>query len=169
MSRAIRMPTADRGGAFLPPVLLRTDDPATTAVHDCEPFGPVSTIMPYRDLDDAILLANRGRGSLALSLFTHSPEAARDLIRGAAAYHGRMLVVNRDNAAESTGHGSPLPVLVHGGPGRAGGSEEMGGVRGVKHYMQRTALQSTPAMIAAITEQYVPGAPKHVIASTPSA
>ncbi len=157
-----------RGGAFLPPVLLRTDDPwATTAVHDCEPFGPVSTIMPYRDLDDAILLANRGRGSLALSLFTHSPEAARDLIRGAAAYHGRMLVVNRDNAAESTGHGSPLPVLVHGGPGRAGGSEEMGGVRGVKHYMQRTALQSTPAMIAAITEQYVPGAPKHVIAVHP--
>ena len=152
------------GGAFLPPVLLRSDDPwANTAVHDCEPFGPVSTIMPYRDMADAIALANRGMGSLALSLFTHSPEAAREFVQGAAAYHGRMLVLNRDNAAESTGHGSPLPVLVHGGPGRAGGSEEMGGVRGVKHYMQRTALQSTPAMIAAITDQYVPGAPKRII------
>ena len=159
-------PSADPvpGGAFLPPVLLRTDDPwRTEAVHDVEPFGPVSTIMPYRGLADAIALANRGRGSLCLSLFTHSPEAARDFIQGAAAYHGRMLVLNRDNAAESTGHGSPLPVLVHGGPGRAGGSEEMGGVRGVKHYMQRTALQSTPAMIAAITAQYIPGAPKHPV------
>ena len=153
--------TADRGGAFLAPVLLRTDDPwRTDAVHDCEPFGPVSTIMPYKDMADAVALANRGRGSLCLSLFTHSPEAARDFIQGAAAFHGRMLVLNRDNAAESTGHGSPLPVLVHGGPGRAGGSEEMGGVRGVKHYMQRTALQSTPAMIAAITEQYIPRRPQ---------
>ena len=157
-----------KGGAFLPPVLLRTDDPWTTqAVHDCEPFGPVSTIMPYKDMGDAIALANRGRGSLALSLFTYSPEAARDFIQGAAAFHGRMLVLNRDNAAESTGHGSPLPVLVHGGPGRAGGSEEMGGVRGVKHYMQRTAIQSSPAMIAAITEQYIPGGPKHVIDTHP--
>ena len=152
------------GGAFLQPVLLRTDDPwGTAAVHDCEPFGPVSTIMPYEDMEDAISLANRGKGSLVLSLFTHSPSAARQLVEGAAAYHGRMLVLSRDNAAESTGHGSPLPVLVHGGPGRAGGSEEMGGVRGVKHYMQRTALQSTPAMIAAITEQYVAGAPKRFI------
>jgi oxepin-CoA hydrolase/3-oxo-5,6-dehydrosuberyl-CoA semialdehyde dehydrogenase len=156
------------GGAFMPPVLLRTDDPwSNSAVHDCEPFGPVSTLMPYRDIADAVALANRGMGSLVLSLFTHSPQAARDFVQGAAAYHGRMLVLNRDNAAESTGHGSPLPVLVHGGPGRAGGSEEMGGVRGVKHYMQRTALQSTPAMIAAITEQYVPGAPKHFIGTHP--
>jgi oxepin-CoA hydrolase/3-oxo-5,6-dehydrosuberyl-CoA semialdehyde dehydrogenase len=156
------------GGAFMPPVLLRTDDPwSNAAVHDCEPFGPVSTLMPYRDIADAVALANRGMGSLVLSLFTHSPQAARDFVQGAAAYHGRMLVLNRDNAAESTGHGSPLPVLVHGGPGRAGGSEEMGGVRGVKHYMQRTALQSTPAMIAAITEQYVPGAPKHFIGTHP--
>ena len=107
-------------------------------------------------------LPTAAAGSLVLSLFTYSPDAARDFIQGAAAYHGRMLVLNRDNAAETTGHGSPLPVLVHGGPGRAGGSEEMGGIRGVKHYMQRTALQSSPAMIAAITEQYVPGAPKHV-------
>jgi oxepin-CoA hydrolase/3-oxo-5,6-dehydrosuberyl-CoA semialdehyde dehydrogenase len=152
------------GGAFLPPVLLRTDDPwKTDAVHDSEPFGPVSTIMPYNGMADAIALANRGRGSLALSLFTHSRDAARELVLGAAAYHGRMLVIDRFNAAESTGHGSPLPVLVHGGPGRAGGSEEMGGIRGVKHYMQRTALQSSPAMIAAITEQYVPGGPKHFI------
>lgn len=152
------------GGAFLPPVLLRTDDPwRTDAVHDVEAFGPVSTIMPYKDLADAIALANRGKGSLALSLFTHSPGAARAFVQGAAAYHGRMLVIDRTCAAESTGHGSPLPVLVHGGPGRAGGSEEMGGIRGVKHYMQRTALQSSPAMIAAITEQYVPGAPKRII------
>ncbi len=160
-------PSADPpvpGGAFLPPVLLRADDPwATSAVHDVEPFGPVSTIMPYRDMDDAIALANRGKGSLALSLFTHSPEAARDFIRGAAAYHGRMLVIDRTNSKESTGHGSPLPVLVHGGPGRAGGGEEMGGIRGVKHYMQRTAIQSSPTMIASITDQYVPGAPKHFI------
>jgi oxepin-CoA hydrolase/3-oxo-5,6-dehydrosuberyl-CoA semialdehyde dehydrogenase len=152
------------GGAFLSPVLLRTDDPwGTAAVHDVEPFGPVSTIMPYKDMADAIALANRGKGSLALSLFTHSPDAAREFVQGAAAFHGRMLVIDRTNAAESTGHGSPLPVLVHGGPGRAGGSEEMGGVRGVKHCMQRTAIQSSPAMIAAITEQYVPGAPKHVV------
>jgi len=152
------------GGAFLPPVLLRTDDPwGNAAVHDCEPFGPVSTIMPYKDLADAIALANRGKGSLALSLFTHSADAAREFVQGAAAYHGRMLVIDRTNAAESTGHGSPLPVLVHGGPGRAGGSEEMGGVRGVKHYMQRTAVQSSPAMIAAITEQYIAGAPKHFV------
>jgi oxepin-CoA hydrolase/3-oxo-5,6-dehydrosuberyl-CoA semialdehyde dehydrogenase len=152
------------GGAFMEPVLLRSDNPwGNAAVHDVEAFGPVSTVMPYRDLADAIALANRGMGSLALSLFTHSSDAAREFIQGAAAYHGRMLVLNRDNAAESTGHGSPLPVLVHGGPGRAGGSEEMGGVRGVKHYMQRTAIQSTPAMIAAISEQYVPGGPKHEI------
>lgn len=156
------------GGAFMEPILLRTDDPWTTsAVHDVEAFGPVSTVMPYRDLEDAVALANRGMGSLALSLFTHSTDAAREFIQGAAAYHGRMLVLNRDNAAESTGHGSPLPVLVHGGPGRAGGSEEMGGIRGVKHYMQRTAIQSSPSMIAAISEQYIPGGPKHEIAQHP--
>jgi oxepin-CoA hydrolase/3-oxo-5,6-dehydrosuberyl-CoA semialdehyde dehydrogenase len=156
------------GGSFLPPILLRSDDPwANAAVHDVEPFGPVATIMPYKDLDDAIQLANRGKGSLALSLFTHSPEAARDFVRGTASFHGRMLVIDRDNHKESTGHGSPLPVLVHGGPGRAGGSEEMGGVRGVKHYMQRTALQTSPAMIAAITGQYVPGAPKRIISTHP--
>jgi oxepin-CoA hydrolase/3-oxo-5,6-dehydrosuberyl-CoA semialdehyde dehydrogenase len=156
------------GGAFMDPILLRADDPWTaTAVHDVEAFGPVSTIMPYRDLADAVALANRGMGSLALSLFTYSPDAARDFIQQAAAFHGRMLVINRDNAAESTGHGSPLPVLVHGGPGRAGGSEEMGGIRGVKHYMQRTAIQATPAMIAAISGQYIPGAPKNFVEGHP--
>ncbi|WP_426693225.1 phenylacetic acid degradation bifunctional protein PaaZ [Sphingomonas sediminicola] len=160
-------PSADSpiaGGAFLSPVLLRADDPwKSSAVHDVEPFGPVSTIMPYKNMDDAIALANRGMGSLALSLFTHSADAARDFIGGAAAYHGRMLVIDRTNSKESTGHGSPLPVLVHGGPGRAGGGEEMGGIRGVKHYMQRTAIQSSPTMIAAITSQYIPGAPKRII------
>src|SRR4249919_3168595 len=156
------------GGAFMEPILLRSDDPwSNFAVDDIEAFGPVSTVMPYRDMADAIALANRGMGSLALSLFTHSPDTAREFIQGAAAFHGRMLVLNRDNAAESTGHGSPLPVLVHGGPGRAGGSEEMGGIRRVKHYMQRTAIQSSPAMIAAISEQYIPGGPKHVIAQHP--
>jgi len=156
------------GGAFMEPILLRTDNPwRTAAVHDVEAFGPVSTVMPYKDITDAIALANRGMGSLALSLFTHSPDVARDFIQGAAAYHGRMLVIDRTNAAESTGHGSPLPVLVHGGPGRAGGSEEMGGIRGVKHYMQRTAIQSSPAMVAAISEQYIPGGPKHEIDQHP--
>jgi len=157
-------PNADPGpvgGAFLSPVLLRTDDPwGNNAVHDVEAFGPVSTIMPYRDLADAVALANRGKGSLALSLFTHDPATARDFVLGASAYHGRMVIIDRTNAKESTGHGSPLPVLTHGGPGRAGGGEEMGGVRGVKHYMQRTAIQSSPAIIAAIAGTYINGAPK---------
>ena len=156
------------GGAFLSPILLRTDNPwGCDAIHDVEPFGPVATIMPYRDLADAIALANRGMGSLVLSLFTHSSAVARDFVRGAASFHGRMLVIDRDNAAESTGHGSPLPVLVHGGPGRAGGSEELGGMRGVKHYMQRSAIQSSPAMIAAISGQYVDGSPKHFVDGHP--
>ncbi|MDQ3080166.1 MAG: phenylacetic acid degradation bifunctional protein PaaZ [Pseudomonadota bacterium] len=168
VSGSLDASSGPKGGAFMPPVLLRADDPwGASAVHDIEAFGPVSTIMPYRDLADAVALANRGMGSLVLSLFSYSPDAAREFILGAAPFHGRMLVINRDNAAESTGHGSPLPVLVHGGPGRAGGSEEMGGVRGVKHYMQRTALQSTPAMIAAISGQYIPDAPKRVLAAHP--
>ena len=138
-------------GAFISPILLRSDDPwGSDAVHDVEAFGPVSTLMPYRDLDDAIALANRGMGSLALSLFTHDPAAAEEFVLGAGAYHGRMVILDRDCAKESTGHGSPLPVLVHGGPGRAGGGEEMGGMRGVKHYMQRTALQGGPEMLSKI-------------------
>ncbi|GAA4015590.1 phenylacetic acid degradation bifunctional protein PaaZ [Sphingomonas swuensis] len=160
--------TGPEGGAFMVPVLLCADDPwACAAAHDVEPFGPVATLMPYADLADAIRLANRGKGSLALSLFTHSGEVARDFVLGAGAFHGRLLIIDRDNAKDSTGHGSPLPVLVHGGPGRAGGGEEMGGVRGVTHYMQRTALQGSPAMFAAITSQYIPGGPKNVIDAHP--
>jgi oxepin-CoA hydrolase/3-oxo-5,6-dehydrosuberyl-CoA semialdehyde dehydrogenase len=146
-------------GAYISPILLRSDDPwGSAAVHDVEAFGPVSTIMPYKDLDDAIALANRGMGSLALSLFTHDSDAARDFVLGAGAWHGRMVILDRTSAKESTGHGSPLPVLVHGGPGRAGGGEEMGGVRGVKHYMQRTALQGSPEVLSKIIGQYLPGA-----------
>jgi oxepin-CoA hydrolase/3-oxo-5,6-dehydrosuberyl-CoA semialdehyde dehydrogenase len=148
-------------GAFISPILLRADDPwESAAIHDVEAFGPVSTIMPYRDLGDAVALANRGMGSLALSLFTFDKTVARDFVLGAGAYHGRMVILDRTSAKESTGHGSPLPVLVHGGPGRAGGGEEMGGVRGVKHYMQRTALQGSPDMLAAVIGQWLPGAEK---------
>jgi len=148
-------------GCYISPILLRSDDPwGASAVHDVEAFGPVSTLMPYNDLDDAIALANRGMGSLALSLFTHDADTARDFVLGAGAYHGRMVILDRDSAKESTGHGSPLPVLVHGGPGRAGGGEEMGGVRGVKHYMQRTALQGGPEVLAKIVGEWLPGADK---------
>jgi oxepin-CoA hydrolase/3-oxo-5,6-dehydrosuberyl-CoA semialdehyde dehydrogenase len=152
-----------QGGFFISPILLRQDRPwDARLVHDMEPFGPVATLMPYRDLPDAIALANRGGGSLALSLFTHDPAAARDFVLGAGAYHGRMVILDRDSAGESTGHGSPLPQLVHGGPGRAGGGEEMGGIRGVKHHMQRTALQGSPAVLSAITGRWLPGAPRRV-------
>ena len=148
-------------GSFISPILLRSDDPwGSDAVHDVEAFGPVSTIMPYRDLDDAVALANRGMGSLALSLFTFDPQVAEEFVLGAGAYHGRMVILDRTSAKESTGHGSPLPVLVHGGPGRAGGGEEMGGVRGVAHYMQRTALQGSPAVLSSVVKQWLPGAPK---------
>ena len=148
-------------GAFLGPILLRSDDPwGSPAIHDVEAFGPVSTIMPYRGLDDAVALANRGMGSLALSLFTFDRNVAEEFVLGAGAYHGRMMILDRTSAKESTGHGSPLPVLVHGGPGRAGGGEEMGGIRGVTHYMQRTALQGSPDMLAAVVKQWLPGAAK---------
>jgi oxepin-CoA hydrolase/3-oxo-5,6-dehydrosuberyl-CoA semialdehyde dehydrogenase len=129
-------------------------------VHDTEPFGPVATLMPYYDLAEAIALADRGKGSLVMSLFTYDPAVAREVIGGAGAFHGRLLIVDRDCAKESTGHGSPLPALVHGGPGRAGGGEEMGGLRGVFHYMQRTALQGSPRMLAAITKSWISGAPE---------
>src|SRR3954470_239804 len=148
-------------GAFISPILLRSDDPwGSDAVHDVEAFGPVATLMPYRDLDDAIALANRGMGSLALSLFTFDAETAERFVLGAGAFHGRMVILDRTSAKESTGHGSPLPVLVHGGPGRAGGGEEMGGVRGVKHYMQRSALQGGPEVLSKIVGQWLPGADK---------
>lgn len=150
-------------GAFISPILMRCEAPwQNDSVHDVEAFGPVSTLMPYTDLDDAVALANRGKGSLAVSLFTHNDDAARVFVMGSASQHGRMVLINRDNAKESTGHGSPLPQLVHGGPGRAGGGEEMGGIRGVKHYMQRTALQGTPGMIAKITGEYITGGPQDI-------
>ena len=151
--------TDNRGGAFFPPTLLRCNDPFNQlAAHEIEAFGPVSTVMPYDTLADAIAIARLGKGSLAGSLFTHDDAEARQVILGTAAYHGRMLVINRDCAAESTGHGSPLAQLVHGGPGRAGGGEELGGARAIKHYMQRTALQGSPTSLMAITREYHAGA-----------
>ena len=148
-------------GAYISPLLFRADKPwSSDRVHDVEAFGPVSTLMPYKDLHDAIALANRGKGSLALSVFTYDPATARQLVLGVAAFHGRIVFIDRDCSRESTGHGSPLPMLVHGGPGRAGGGEEMGGVRGVKHYMQRSALQGSPRTLSAIIRRWLPGAPQ---------
>ncbi len=147
-------------GAFLSPILMRCSDPWTaTRVHEIEAFGPVSTLMPYRDLDDAIALCNRGHGSLVMSLFTYDTDVAMRVIAGSGAYHGRVLINDRDCAKESTGHGSPLPNLIHGGPGRAGGGEEMGGIRGVMHYMQRTAVQGSPRTLTAVANRWTPGAP----------
>lgn len=148
-------------GSYLRPILLRADDPWTSdAVHDVEAFGPVATLVPYADAGDAVALANRGKGSLALSVFTRNAGFATTLVTGAASHHGRILIVDRECARESTGHGSPLPVLVHGGPGRAGGGEEMGGLRALAHYMQRTALQGSPGSLSAICGTYLPGAPR---------
>jgi oxepin-CoA hydrolase/3-oxo-5,6-dehydrosuberyl-CoA semialdehyde dehydrogenase len=146
-------------GAFFMPTLLLCEKPLTsTVVHSVEAFGPVSTVLPYDNLDEAIELSCMGEGSLVSSIITNDNAIARELVLGTAAYHGRMLVINRHCAAESTGHGSPLPHLVHGGPGRAGGGEEMGGVRGVLHYMQRTAIQGSPQTLAAIGNRWVRGA-----------
>ena len=146
-------------GAFFMPTLLHCEKPLTsTAVHSVEAFGPVSTVLPYDNLDEAIELSCMGEGSLVSSIFTNDNVIARELVLGTAAYHGRILVINRHCAAESTGHGSPLPHLVHGGPGRAGGGEEMGGIRGVLHYMQRTAIQGSPQTLAAIGNRWVRGA-----------
>jgi oxepin-CoA hydrolase/3-oxo-5,6-dehydrosuberyl-CoA semialdehyde dehydrogenase len=143
------------------PVLLRCDAPhQARLVHEIEAFGPVSTLMPYQELADGIALCNRGGGSLVMSVFTHDPAVAASVVMGAGAFHGRVLIADRDCAKESTGHGSPLPQLVHGGPGRAGGGEEMGGIRGVLHYMQRSALQGSPRMIAAVTRNWLSGAPE---------
>lgn len=142
-------------GAFISPILLRTDNPfQNTTIHEREAFGPVSTIMPYKNLDEAITLAQMGKGSLVSSIVTNDDKIAKDYVVNAASHHGRILVLNRENAKESTGHGSPLPSLVHGGPGRAGGGEEMGGMRGIKHYLQRTAIQGSPTTITEITGIY---------------
>jgi oxepin-CoA hydrolase/3-oxo-5,6-dehydrosuberyl-CoA semialdehyde dehydrogenase len=150
-------------GAFFPITLLASNEPFKhTEPHDIEAFGPVNTVMPYSTIADAMALAKLGKGSLVGSLFTNDARVARDVVLGTAPYHGRILVMNRHAARESTGHGSPLPHLVHGGPGRAGGGEEMGGVRGVLHYMQRTAVQGSPTALTSITSEYHAGAtPKH--------
>lgn len=146
-------------GAFMSPLLLLNEHPfASNEVHEVEAFGPVSTLMPYKNLEEAIELSKLGKGSLVSTIVTASTKNAKEYVLGAGAYHGRVLVLNNDCAKESTGHGSPLPLLVHGGPGRAGGGEEMGGLRGIKHYMQRVAIQGSPSMITAISDVYMPGA-----------
>ena len=142
-------------GAFMGPVLLANESPFTSnESHEIEAFGPVSTVMPYRNMDEAIVLSKLGKGSLCSTIVTSDDEIATDYVLGASTHHGRILVLNRESARESTGHGSPLPLLVHGGPGRAGGGEEMGGLRGVHHYMQRVAVQGSPTTLTAITKQY---------------
>ena len=146
-------------GAFFSPILFRNDAPfEKTRVHEIEAFGPVSTLMPYKDMDEAVRIAEMGKGSLVASITTANDELAKEFVLNTAHMHGRILVLNERCAKESTGHGSPLPLLSHGGPGRAGGGEEMGGVRGVKHYMQRTAIQGHPETITRITEQFQVGA-----------
>ncbi|NNK87253.1 MAG: phenylacetic acid degradation bifunctional protein PaaZ [Flavobacteriaceae bacterium] len=145
-------------GAFISPILLREDNPFDNlAVHEREAFGPVSTLMPYSNLEEAVELSRMGRGSLVSSIVTYDDALAKAYVLEAASHHGRILVLNRENAKESTGHGSPLPTLVHGGPGRAGGGEEMGGMRGIKHYMQRTAIQGTPTTLTHLTGIYQAG------------
>ena len=144
-------------GAFMSPLLLLNNTPFTSEEpHNIEAFGPVSTIMPYKNMDEAVELSKKGKGSLCSSIITSSPALAKEYVLGAASHHGRILVLNNECAKESTGHGSPLPLLVHGGPGRAGGGEEMGGLRGIKHYLQRTAIQGSPSMITAISNVYQP-------------
>ncbi|XVJ67517.1 MAG: phenylacetic acid degradation bifunctional protein PaaZ [Lacibacter sp.] len=146
-------------GAFMSPLLLMNEKPfATKEVHEIEAFGPVSTIMPYKTDEEAIALSKLGKGSLVTTIVTADYKTARNYVIGAATHHGRILVLNNECAKENTGHGSPLPLLVHGGPGRAGGGEEMGGIRGVKHYLQRTALQGSPTTITEITNVYQPHA-----------
>jgi len=147
-------------GAFLAPMLLQVTDPGEAAPHEVEAFGPVSTLVPYTSVGQVVELAARGRGSLVGSVVTGDADFARTVVLGVAPWHGRLLVLDTDDASESTGHGSPLPPLVHGGPGRAGGGEEMGGIRGVLHCMQRTAIQASPKALGAITGRWLPGAPR---------
>ena len=145
-------------GAFIQPTLLLSNDPdADGGAHDIEAFGPISTLMPYKDIDHAIALAARGKGSLVTTLVTQDPHVAQKVVPALAAWHGRVHILNEASSKESTGHGSPLPLLKHGGPGRAGGGEELGGIRGVKHYMQRAAIQGSPTMLSAVTGEFVRG------------
>lgn len=160
---------ADAGsGAFMSPVLLYNSQPfSQEASHNVEAFGPVSTIMPYKTMEEVIELSKKGKGSLCSSIITADASIARQYVLGAATHHGRILVLNNECAKESTGHGSPLPLLVHGGPGRAGGGEEMGGLRGIKHYLQRTAIQGSPSMITAISNVYQPNAKGNIDGTHP--
>lgn len=157
---SIELIGAEKGrGAFFAPTLLMCDAPFTnTEVHDIEAFGPVSTIIPYKNNDEAIEIAKMGKGSLVGSIFTNDNQIAKELFFGTASHHGRIMILSRDSAKESTGHGSPMPHLVHGGPGRAGGGEELGGIRGVTHFMQRTAIQGHPSTISFVAEQWQKGA-----------
>ncbi|RSD25976.1 phenylacetic acid degradation bifunctional protein PaaZ [Amycolatopsis eburnea] len=146
-------------GAFISPVLLKAD-PERAEPHEVEAFGPVSTLLPYTSAEQVVEFAARGGGSLAGSVVSADKEFVREVVLGAAPFHGRLLVLDAEDAKESTGHGSPMPQLVHGGPGRAGGGEEMGGIRGVLHHMQRTAVQGSPAVLSAVTGRWVTGAPR---------
>ncbi|MCB1253216.1 MAG: phenylacetic acid degradation bifunctional protein PaaZ [Austwickia sp.] len=152
-------------GAFMSPVILTWDDPDSDAVHTIEAFGPVTSVIGYTDLDDAVRLAAKGSGSLAATVCSNDPATVQRLTTGIAAHHGRVLVLNREDAKTSTGHGSPMPHLIHGGPGRAGGGEELGGVRAIKHHMQRTAVQGSPNMLTAITGIWQVGADRVIAGS----
>lgn len=154
------------GGAFMAPVLLNWQDPEAEEVHSLEAFGPVSSVIGYKDIADAVRLAARGSGSLVASVCTNDPDVARELVTGIAAHHGRVLMLNREDARSSTGHGSPVPHLVHGGPGRAGGGEELGGIRSVMHHMQRTAIQGSPNMLTAVTGVWHTGADRNFTVET---
>jgi len=155
LDKVVLVDGTNKAGSYMSPILMRQDKPfENTAVHDIEAFGPASTIMPYKNIEEAIELAKMGKGSLVCSIATNDDKIAREYVLGAASHHGRILVLNRDSAPESTGHGSPMPLLVHGGPGRAGGGEEMGGMRGVKHYMQRCAIQGSPTTLTEVTSKY---------------
>ncbi|MEQ9062861.1 MAG: phenylacetic acid degradation bifunctional protein PaaZ [Vicingaceae bacterium] len=157
--KKVRLQGADaERGSFISPVLLLNDDPHNKlGSHSIEAFGPVSTLMPYKTLNDAILLANLGKGSLVCSMVTADDDLAREFVLGASPNHGRILLLNEESAKASTGHGSPMPLLVHGGPGRAGGGEEMGGKRGIFHYMQRTAIQGSPTTLSRVTNVFQVG------------
>jgi oxepin-CoA hydrolase/3-oxo-5,6-dehydrosuberyl-CoA semialdehyde dehydrogenase len=146
-------------GAFFPSMILQSETPLNKkSLHEIEVFGPVTTVMPYKTNDEAVELVKKGRGSLVGSIFTYDNKFAAEMAYSTAAYHGKLHYVNRDSAKENTGHGSPLPHMVHGGPGRAGGGEELGGIRSVLHYMQRTAIQGHPTVLTAITNEFHPGA-----------
>jgi oxepin-CoA hydrolase/3-oxo-5,6-dehydrosuberyl-CoA semialdehyde dehydrogenase len=146
-------------GAFVAPTVLRARSAAAEAVHTVEAFGPLATVIGYDTAEDVVALAALGQGSLVASVYSYDPAFVREVVTGVAAHHGRIIVIDRDDAKSSTGHGSPLPLLVHGGPGRAGGGEELGGIRGVLHYLQRTAVQGSPRALSAVTGRWVPGAP----------